>query len=1120
MTFNDATLAQIRAADPRTSTWVSANAGSGKTRVLTDRVARLLLHGNDPQKILCLTYTKAAAAEMQNRLFARLGAWAMMPDKRLREALVNLGEPPLSLDAEKLRSARTLFARSLETPGGLKIQTIHSFCDRLLRRFPLEAGVSPLFGVLEDREAKVLRAEVLEDLADGKDVAAVDGLARYIGGGDVDLLLREIAGNREALCRSVTAESFGVNDRITVAGIVKSLFGADEAALLVEAAEAMAAGKKTDQDYAKRFRGMATAQADALLLENLEYIFLYKEKAISGPFSAKIGKIPTSDLATAHPALTERLDDLARGIEEARQQRVGLLAYQRALAISCFGQAFLQEYDRRKAAIGRLDFDDLVAKTAKLLHGSSATRWVLYKLDGGIDHILVDEAQDTSPAQWSIIAQLAKEFTAGEGARNLERTVFAVGDEKQSIYSFQGADPAAFSRMRSIFEKWFLGIGRRVERQSLLYSFRSSSPILRLVDAVFDGPGPNGLVGETKHRPFMAELPGRVDIWPFLTTEASGEDAPWYQPVDTPAPGDPRTVLAQQLADWIAHILSSRQSLPGSDPRRAVNAGDILVLVQSRGPLFQAIIKELKARDLAVAGADRLDVGKELAVRDILSLLRFADLPEDDLSLAEALRSPLIGLSEAELFKLSYERKGTLWQSLRGRKTEFEHARELLWQVLAQTDFLRPFELIEMILVKFSGRERFIARLGTEVEDGIDELLSQALRYEQIEVPTLSGFLHWFDAGKVEIKREMDSQASQIRVMTVHGAKGLEAPIVILPDTAKRPYRDRNQIVKLPDGSAGWKTDKANATEVQLVAQHERKLFEIQERMRLLYVALTRAKQWLVICGAGDAGKDDESWYNLIRQGVEKSGAVDTDVPCVGAARGMEFNWTPTTVDVGKLGAKASEGLPDWAVQPAPTVLNPPRVVSPSGLAGDKALTGEDSATTEEESLRKGRQVHLLLEHLPRVNEKSRRALARNLLRGDTKPASEAEFFSILTETNAVLDNPDFAYLFSGKSFAEVGVTAVVPELDNSRISGAIDRLIVSDSHVLAVDFKTNAVVPDRPEATPAGILAQLGAYASALEQIYPYHDVEVAVLWTASGTLMKLSHDIVIEALRTTSTS
>nr|WP_323778058.1 double-strand break repair helicase AddA [Amylibacter sp.] len=1120
--MDDATLAQVRAADPEASTWVAANAGSGKTRVLTDRVARLLLNGTQPQKILCLTYTKAAAAEMQNRLFKRLGEWAMMPDDDLRAALSELGEG-MALDAVAMRKARTLFANALETPGGLKIQTIHSFCDKLLRRFPLEAGVSPQFEVLEDRQAKLMRAEILEELADGTGVTAVDRLARFMSGLEPDALLAEIASKRKALDINLVRALFPTAHDEDTSAMLGHVLDRDSREVLLEAARVIQAEQTTKTD-APKLEKLATANSIEAFLKVAGGLLLYGGTAKAGPYSAKLDKLPSQKpTREAHPELVEALNEIMERTEEIYWLYVNHLALERAEAMAAFSTAFLERYDLLKTQTGRLDYDDLIARAGRLLSGSKAAEWVLYKLDGGIDHVLVDEAQDTSPSQWDVVKLLTDEFTAGDAGKDTNRTVFVVGDEKQSIYSFQGADPAEFDVMRQRFSERLNSVEKRLEEVELTYSFRSSDPILRLVDKVFDGPAGTGFLKRALHRPFKTELPGRVDLWPFEETEKTKDDTPWFKPVDTPAPDNPQTVLARKIAGWIKHILDRKQELPGQG--RAVRASDFLILVQGRRPIFHNIIKELKLLDLPVAGADRLDVGQELAVRDMLSLLKFADLPEDDLSLAEALRSPLLGFSEDDLFRVAQPReKESLWQAMRAAETRYPAQLVILRDVLKQADFMRPYELIERILTLHKGRENILARLGSEAEDGIDELLSQAMRYEQLEAPSLPGFLNWFAAGKVEIKREMDSGAGQIRVMTVHGSKGLEAPIVILPDTeVRKGNSDSSQIMALKEGGFLWKSPEDLAPAVQNDAKEAAKEFADQERMRLLYVALTRAEQWLVVAGAGDRGKEGASWYNLVAEAMEQSDwmpVTTEDVPQVGACLTVHHNWSENPVKVEQSAAAFLPSLPDWANTQAPTVEKPPATLSPSELGGAKIVFGGLDGADKDTALRKGRQVHLLLEHLAKTPPANRHTKAQQLLVGDCTPLDDGEFTRVLAEASAVLDDPDLAHIFTSDVLAEVGVSAEIAELDGQRIDGIIDRLIVAKDRVLAIDFKTNATLPDSPETIPDGILRQLAAYRAALVQIYPNHDVEVAVLWTVNRQIMAVPHDIVMNYLQSPTTS
>ncbi|MDW4549126.1 double-strand break repair helicase AddA [Defluviimonas sp. D31] len=1117
MRRNDASEAQVRAADPAQSTWLSANAGSGKTRVLIDRVARLLLGGTEPQKILCLTYTKAAASEMQNRLFQRLGGWAMLSEPDLREALGELGVDD-RIDAETLARARRLFARAIETPGGLKIQTIHSFCAALLRRFPLEARISPGFAELDDRAAKLIREEILEELAAGADVGAVDAITAHFSGDDLAGFLADLCRNSDAfsspLARNGALALFGLPTGFAAADLVAEAFMGGEAEVIAALVPLLAASGPKDAKAGLKLAGLSFDPPGLATIEGLEGVLLYGKDAKAGAFTAKIGDFPTKGLREGPAAvLMPRIEALMRRIEAGRDRRIALLAAEKTAALHRFAAAFLPRYAQRKAAAGWLDFDDLITRAASLLSDRSVAAWVLFRLDGGIDHILVDEAQDTSPGQWQVIERLAEEFTAGEGARGAARTIFVVGDKKQSIYSFQGADLTAFDAMRAHFAAKYAAVSVGFQQQELMHSFRSSDAILRVVDLTFDERVNRGLGGFAKHIAFNSGLPGRVDLWPPVPKAEKPEPENWYDPTDI-LPEDHETViLARRIAAEIRRMIETGVQIVAKGAAQPVHAGDFLILVQRRSDLFHEIIRACKAEALDIAGADRLKIGGELAVKDLSALLRFLATPEDDLSLAAALRSPLFGWSEAELYDLAHGRgeRVFLWTALRDRGGDFPETLAVLDDLRKRTDFLRPYDLVERILTRHDGRRKLLARLGAEAEDGIDALLNQALAFEQAEVPSLTGFLVWLEADEVEIKRRLDTASKAIRVMTVHGAKGLEAPIVILPDTAKRRDELRDEILTL-GGSAVWKTRDAESPAA--IGAERARLIERQreERMRLLYVAMTRAENWLIACGAGDVGQGAESWYGLIADAVGKAGGANLP----GGGRRFEHGAWPAHAAPDAAEAEPRPEIPGWARDPAPVPAVAEKPLSPSGLGGTKALPGE-AGLDEEAAKRRGTFLHLLLEHLPLWPEADWPEIAAALLVSGEEPGDPGETETLLAEASGVLAAPGMAPLLSAGALAEVEVTARLPELGGRIVHGTIDRLLIEPDRVLAVDYKSNAVVPAAPELVPDGILRQMGAYAAMLGQIYPGRRIETAILWTRTGQVMPLPPEIVREALLTT---
>ncbi len=1104
--MNDATAAQIRAADPDRSTWLSANAGSGKTSVLTARVARMLLNGVAPERILCLTYTTTAAAEMQNRLFRRLGDWALKDDAQLSAALADLGLPGAQ-PPEVLRRARTAFARAIETPGGLKVQTIHAFCAGLLRRFPLEAGVSPGFSEIDDRTADRLRDAVTDAVAE-EAPAVFDAAAGLAGGVDFTKLIEDILAARDGFGTVPSATDLRrrlqLPSGLDAGSLLAEAFTSGDTVLLNSLCSALKSGGTSDIRALDRIAPLLGRPLDLAALAALEGPLLYGDGA-RDPFGPKIGKFPTRAVRESlPPGQADALDDLMVRVAQARPLRIALTAVDRTLALHRFAAEWLRRYEDAKRAHGWMDFEDLITGARRLLSDPRVAAWVLWRLDGGIDHILVDEAQDTSPAQWDVIRLLAQEFTAGTGTRAAgERTVFVVGDPKQSIYSFQGADPSAFDRMRRHFADRLAAVGARLRDEHLLWSFRSAPGVLSLVDGTFPDGAEAALGGGLDHRAFHAAMPARIDLWAPVEKPPRPEDPAWFDPVDLVGAEDPAHILSDRIAAAIATMLDGGRvpdrHAPGT-PLRPIRAGDILILVQRRSTLFHQIIRALKARGLPVAGADRLRLGGELAVKDLLATLRVLALPEDDLSLAAALRSPLFGWSEDALYRLAQPRKGFLFAALRDHASDHAETWDVLSDLRDRTDFLRPYDLLERLLIRHDGRRRLVARLGAEAEDGIDALLAQALDYEQVAVPSLTGFLEWIGAREVTVKRRPEAAGDTIRVMTVHGAKGLESPVVILPDSAKRQARRPPRFVRMDDGLPLALATGGGQPEVLDQAVAELRARDAAEGLRLLYVALTRAESWLIIAAAGEVGDAGDSWYRIVEDGMQRLGAPPSD-----DMRRLETgDWSGGQADsVAPQTGKMPPALPSWASAPAPQPAPRRPARSPSDLGGDKALPGADGVDGET-AMRRGTLVHRLIEVLPAVTSDRWPAIAATL--------DPVEGPAALAEAAAVVAHPDHAAIFGPGTLAEVPVTGAIEGL--GRITGIVDRLVVRADEVLAVDFKTNATVPARPEAVPEGLLRQMGAYLALLQAIYPDRRVTVAILWTRSATLMPLPHDIVSAAM------
>ncbi len=1141
--IDDGRTRQHRASMPGQSAWVAANAGTGKTRVLVERVIRLLLSGTRPDRILCLTFTKAAAAEMSERLFKILGEWTSLPDEALGVRLAEMDAP--RADENMLADARRLFARAIETPGGLKIQTIHAFAQALLRRFPREADVAPHFAVMDDREARSLMAHARDEIfsqvqAGGTIAKAIGALSPFLNEEAIDSLLATIGAERTTL-RQLLRRHGGLDAAIDALRQQLAIGAIDEADLDRELAEqmtdyacvipALESGSPGDRKRAVIIQEFVKNPTDYSARARYVKLF-FTNKGDACALSSLISK----NCAKAHPeaaALIEAEQERLIDIEDRRKSVRIVVSSQAALGL---GLAILDQYEIEKQRRARLDYDDLIDHTLALLSQADAAPWVLFKLDGGLEHVLVDEAQDTSPGQWAIVRALTQEFMGGEGANNVERTVFAVGDAKQSIYSFQGADPRGFERMRHYFGQHLSAARKPFETVDLILSFRSTREVLAVVDAVFAGPAGQGLgdeVTSVNHTAARQMIPGRVELWETIKPDPMPEPLPWSAPLDQTPDRSPKKLLAERIARKISQwlepggemIVDDRHSAPVTRP---VIPGDILILVRRRDQFVDEMIRALKQANIPVAGADRMRLDAQIAVMDLAAAARACLLPQDDLNLACLLKSPLIGFDDDDLFELAFDRGE---QSLWARLCQSDRPRDITahgliryWRDLAQT--LTPFDFFARILTN-GGRNRLLARLGPEANDPINELLAQALNFERMEVPTLEGFIHWLSSAEVEIKRDMDQSGNQVRVMTVHGAKGLEANIVFLPDTCTVPRDNkRKRLIELgtPDASdapeaIGFAPKVDHEPKRLTAARVLAKLDEDKEQNRLLYVAMTRARNWLYIAGhegrsaGGTRPLPPECWYSLTAPVIRDMGIEIVD-------DAGNKNWT---VDFGvALGptqsitqATAPEViLPEWIACAPVLEMRSSRVITPSRIDGRGQAIRTPFSSEGRANYRRGRLIHRLLQTLPDLDPALWADAAERYLDHAAKDMDISARRAIAQETLAVLNHQDFADVFGPGSRAEVAIAGSVSGLGSAfNLAGQVDRLCLSDSRVLIVDFKTNRPPPQTIEKVAGLYLRQMAAYRAALREIYPGRDVRTALLWTDGPRLMPLPDNLLDRA-------
>jgi len=1130
---------QLKAADPEQSVWLSASAGTGKTQVLSARVLRLLLEEHvKPSQILCLTFTKAGAAEMAVRINEVLARWVRLSDTGLATDLMALGAPS---GPETRARARTLFAQVLDCPGGgLRIDTIHAFSQWLLAAFPAEAGLGPGVRAMEDRDRDLLVHEVLGDLlldaeVQGRDdlLAALELLSVRLGPDAVPGYLLRCAQAREAWegagswqppFRSRVEQLLGLpagGDRKWLAELCEDgRFDTDalRRCMAINAAWKAPTGQKAATTIGEWLSSMPQARLDAI--DDVAEIFLRKDGVRKSTASQE-------KIDPAYAEFAGRVIESIRVVHEA-QTLMELADY--LTPVLTLGHAFARAWEVAKTREGLIDFDDQIRLAASLLRDSGQAEWIRYKLDRRFDHVLVDEAQDTNAAQWDIIFALTGDFFAGIGAHgNKLRTIFVVGDYKQAIFRFQGTSPenfeAARKRFRAEMEKTAANAEKlranlpvqRLRELGLGWSYRSSSELLDFVDRAIGEVGHQALGLDSPADPHSGEStrPGHVAFWrPVGLSDPDGEPDEEGDEGGEGWLSKPDRLLADRIARQVREWMDSGFPLYKGGVRRA-GPGDVMVLVRKRRELAGLIVARLHAAGVPVAGIDRLRLGAPLAVRDLLAALRFAAQPLDDLNLACLLVSPLIGWSQEQLLEHGWRPRGEhLWTALRrSRKGDAAQAVEMLVDLLNRADNEVPQAMLHWLLTgPWDGRRKLVARLGREANDPIDELVNAAQAHASAHISSLVGFLHWFDAGEGELKREASREGGMVRVMTVHGAKGLQAPIVILADAAGNPKSSRPSGLDLPDvHDRGRKIPLPPLGREELAGRlrdeaEKLAIADMQEHWRLLYVAMTRAEEALFVTGSltsREKAPVADSWFARLEAMFAPDRWIADDL---WGAR-LEWGTPPASLpaDAPQIPVEAPAGapLPSWLEVPVGAEPRPPRPLAPSSLGEDAATDPPWPAGAGQTAARRGILLHKLLERLPEVAETGRRDAALRWLDRNARDLALDAREEIVASALGVIGHPDWADIFAPGSLAEVPIAALVGD---QVVAGTIDRLLIGNDCLRVVDFKSARHVPDGPDAVPVAIMRQMAAYAAALESVCPGRTVEVALIYTQAPRLIELS--------------
>ncbi len=1149
--------AQFTASDPANSVWVSANAGSGKTHVLTQRVVRLMLAGNPPDKILCLTFTKAAAANMKNRVFDMLGTWTMMGDGDLAEAIRK--STGLLPSAKVLRRARQLFAEALDTPGGLKIQTIHAFCESLLHQFPLEANVSGRFEVLQDTgQAALLEEARIAVLTGRRGRQFNDVVARLIADvsdQSLDEAISSVISKRHRFRRWL--EQAG--------GLERAL---DELAQTLDVprdqtedeifGRVLGPVSEYHDEYLKRVRDLAAqhpGRTNNNLANSLSRYFENDDPAekFEGLRSASLtakntlragGSIADKHVKDVLHETVDRIQLCGDLVLKALDPLYSLRLLRKSELLFNLADAVLSEYDRLKTRRGLIDYDDQIERCVNLLARKDISAWIRYRLDRGIDHVLVDEAQDTSPAQWQIIKAITDDFHSGESAAARVRTEFVVGDEKQSIYSFQGAEPKEFARQERLLERTVRRADKPYEKVQLALSFRSTPDVLRAVDAVFANEQTRkGLTQNDEppvHDAIRNSEPGEVQVWPVYPKPTTPDPKNWLDPVDREGMQDPAVKLAERISrtigDWVG------KPLPGTG--EALKFEDILVLVRRRDRFITALTRTMKDMGLAVAGADRLKLMEHIAIEDLVAIGKFILLPDDDLNLACVLKGFHFGLNEDELFALAHGRKEpTLFAHLEGlakgadtKKAALAAAvLEKLNILLNKGQTLDVFDFYAWLLGAGQGRRQLLARLGMEAEDVIDAFVDEILSFQREGGVALEVFLAQLTKANPEIKRELELDRDEVRILTVHASKGLEAKVVFLVDPCNQAWdtkhRERVFQIGADDDERApfvWVPTADDGTDLTREVLDAEKAAAEAEYRRLLYVGMTRAADRLVVCGyRGSREPKYDHWHSMVSAALvpDAEPIMDNSGEIIGHRWEADVPKKPVDPVVEEVEAEApqTEALPNWLYEKAKPDPVFPRPLTPSGAFAliDRDMKSNRKPAFEREGFNGsqatslGNAVHRVLEVLPSIAEADRREVSASYLQhvGRHWPSGAVEQACRMVST--VMQDDTLRFVFSDDGQSEVSVVGrLKTDIGERLITGQIDRLIVTDERVHIVDYKTNRYVPATVDEVQPEYIAQLALYRHVIQDIYQGRPVHCALLWTSAPLLMEIGEQKLHEAL------
>ena len=1097
-----------RATDPFANVSVFASAGSGKTYLLVHRILKLLLIGVAPAHILAITFTRKAAAEMQARLMNVLSEWAAASDTQLKNIMQALSHP---YDDASIAKARKLYEELLFSEQEIRITTFHAFCQDILKRFAIHAGVPAGFRVIENNfDIKQDARKQLFNRAQSEDNdnlrQALFTLLQHCNSvNNVQLVLDTFIDSRsdwqsytelqdnpvayaeQKLHQQLFSKSL---DQESCIAKIKPMIRESQDLFTLHAS-------KTFQGYCEKL---------ILFLEIADPSYSEIEKIVPVYFKSNLQRREIKPSKALEKSLgAEKMNRLLSLNENICEQLEKLLDHHKKQTLFAFNQAWfyagsrlIEIYQEIKFKQHCLDFDDLEWYTYLLLNQHENATWVQYKLDQQIQHILIDEFQDTNPTQWKLISPLLDELAID--AHENHRSLFLVGDAKQSIYGFRRAN----SELQQSAAAW----AQENLHADILEtddSYRSSPAIIEFVNQVFSQHHLN-LENFNSHSAIQSQLWGKVEVEPLVKPKELENATPPAQFFRNPlleAPinieNDCHYYESQNIARKITSLVSSKTPVSTESGTRAIQYCDIMVLARSRSHLAPLELA-LREENVPFNSTYEKDFLSSLEVQDILALLTYLTQSHNDLALAQVLRCPLYGMSDDDLMQIAIQEE-TTWHdklatyaqtaALPLAKQAYDQLQN--WRNLANT--LPVHDLLDQIYFQSNIVQRYAASIARnselddlyviEIQENLISLLQLSLDIDAGRYSSVQSFLHALqkpNASNALVSSIQKSNRNAVQVMTIHSAKGLESPAVFLIDTGPQKAKTRayQAIISWPSNAdkpkqffiLGRKDEIDQATQNIVEQQNEK---EQLEELNLLYVALTRAKQYLFISGATSKKNQSSSWHSIITNSIKEYNEK---------AWIHQFGKPPKIKPTTTKEQKSFISQVDLSKP-----FNEPEEIAASNIA------------TKDESLANyGTLIHKIFELINSDSQHEYQELKTAVEFSLNTAIHPNEFESALKEVKACLNAPELREIFQIKAGQESFKEVQISYIQNGKICNRIlDHLILDNHSAWIIDYKTTQDVDSNTLHVRANEhLDQIKSYYEAVKKLYPQKSIRASILFTA----------------------